>query len=90
MAEWLTGGYAINGILVVIALEALALALLFRLFGIGPGLTAIIFNLLAGACLLLALRTALVSGNEVEIAVFLTGSFVAHLLDLRSRWTANN
>jgi len=43
-------------------------------------------NLLAGGCLLLALRFALVGGAWWLVAACLAGSLLAHLLDLRQRW----
>jgi hypothetical protein len=43
-------------------------------------------NLLAGGCLLLAVRFALTGGQWWQGALCLLGSLVAHLLDLRQRW----
>jgi len=43
-------------------------------------------NLLAGGCLLLALRFALIAAAWWMVAACLAGSLVAHVLDLRQRW----
>ena len=42
--------------------------------------------LLAGACLLLALRAALVGASWPWVAAPLAGAFAAHLADLGLRW----
>jgi hypothetical protein len=42
--------------------------------------------LLAGACLMLALRAALVGASWEWVAAPMAGAGVAHLLDLRLRW----
>ncbi len=49
----------------------------------GPQLAG---NLLAGGCLLLALRFALTGAAWWIVAACLAGSLLAHLLDLKQRW----
>jgi hypothetical protein len=45
-----------------------------------------VFNLLAGACLLMALRSALSGSGWAWIAAWLFAALVAHLADLARRW----
>ncbi len=41
---------------------------------------------LPGACLMLAMRTALTGAAHSWLLLLLVAAFVAHLADLRSRW----
>ena len=86
MAELLLSGRLIDIILLMVALEIVFLHSL-RSRG-APALATLLPNLLAGACLLLALRLALGQASWVWLALALSGSLVAHLLDLRQRWQA--
>ena len=86
MAEFLLDGRAIDWILGLVALEAVALALLRQLGRRGPSLLTLVGNLLSGAFLLLALRNALAGASAGLIGLFLTGSLIAHLADLAARW----
>ena len=51
-----------------------------------PPLATLWPNLLAGSCLLLALRLALGQASWQWLALVLAVSLLAHLLDLRQRW----
>jgi MFS superfamily sulfate permease-like transporter len=69
-------------ILAIMLLEALVLA---RYIKRVPGL---FFALAAGACLVLALRGALLQHGWMEIGLYLALSFVFHVLELR-QWLHN-
>ena len=73
-------------ILLFVVLEAVLLVAWRRRTGAGVAAADLLPNLVAGFCLLVALRTALGGGAWHWIAVALFGSLVAHVLDLRRRW----
>ncbi len=85
MTELFASARIVAAILALVAVEALALALWRRRAGAGPRAVEILPNLLAGACLLLALRAALLDAPWVWIAAPLAASLLAHLADLRHR-----
>lgn len=90
MPQWLTAfiasGAAVDWILAVVAFEALLLAVLGRgIQGRIPS-ASIVFLLLPGVFLLLALRCALTGAGAVDIALCLTLAFVAHVVDVVGRW----
>jgi hypothetical protein len=86
MQSLFASGRIVDVILAVVALESVVLVLLRTWFGSGPGLVQLIPNLLAGVCLMVALRLALVGEPWPEIATALGAALVAHLADLASRW----
>jgi membrane-bound ClpP family serine protease len=63
-------------IIVVMLVEAI---LLLRYFKNAPAMAA---SLAAGACLVLALRAALIQQNWTYVAMFLTLGFVFHILEI--------
>ena len=79
-------GRAVDIVLAVLALELLVIWLWRRRGGpIRPA--DILANALSGACLLLALRTALTGGLAGLVAIWLLLAFTAHLADLvRLAW----
>lgn len=79
------GGLLPLVILGMVALEALALVVLRRRFGIGPGLAPMAGSLLSGGFLVLALYVALVGGSAGLILLCLAASFAVHLSDLAWR-----
>jgi hypothetical protein len=85
MAEFLLGGRAIDWILGLVAVEAVVVIALGA-FGRGPALLPLLANLLSGAFLLLALRSALSGGSSASIYLCLSASLIAHLADLFGRW----
>ncbi|MFY9628748.1 MAG: hypothetical protein WAK03_11460 [Methylocystis sp.] len=86
MDEFIRSGRAIDWILILIALEALAV-LGYRTFtGRGPAPYAFISNIVAGASLLVAMRIALAGASWVWIGFSLMAAFIAHLADLATRW----
>ena len=52
--------------------------------GLAPG--DLFAMLLAGACLVLALRAVLTGSNWPAVALFLGAALVAHVIDLYRRW----
>lgn len=90
MADAFAGGWIIDIILGVMALEAVALIALRRTTARGPSPLEIIVSLAAGVCLLIALRTALTGGPWQWIAAALAASLVAHLSDLCLRWSRSS
>ncbi len=86
MDEFIRSGRAVDWILVVIALEVLALLGYRALTGRGPAPSAFVGNILAGSSLLVALRIALAGASWVWIGLSLTAAFAAHLVDLAIRW----
>lgn len=86
MQDLLASGRLIDIILVGVAVEALALHLLHRRWGVGPGLGRLAANLLAGACLMVAVRLALTDADWTLVAAALLGALAAHLADLSGHW----
>jgi hypothetical protein len=69
----------------VMALEAVVVYVLTALRGDGERYRALLTNLAAGACLVIAVRLALVGADWRWIAAALAASLVAHSLDLAMR-----
>ncbi len=67
-------------------IEGIALAAYHRRTGRGVAAGDMVGVLLAGAFLLLALRSAMTGASWVWTAVWLAAGFVAHLVDLGRRW----
>jgi len=88
VAEYFDNASLIDLILVLVLLEGVVLAAWRRRSGRGPRPMDMLFNLAAGACLLLALRAALVNAGWIWIAASLAGALVAHAIDLYRRWPA--
>jgi hypothetical protein len=78
--------HAVDLILAILALEVAGLILYRHLCRRGPAPADLMATVLAGACLLFALRAALVGAPPAWIGVWLTGALFAHLVDLRRRW----
>jgi hypothetical protein len=86
VGELFATGLVADLILALVGLEALSLLAYRRRTGRGVAPADLVFNLLAGACLLLALRGALVGAGWGWIALCLGAALFAHLADLRRRW----
>ena len=86
MSALFASGRIVDLILLLVLAEAVGLGLLRRATGQGPPPAALLPDLAAGACLLLALRFALRGAAWPVVAACLLGSLVAHLADLRGRW----
>ena len=86
MEEFFRSGLVADVILVVMIAEALLLLVYRKVTGRGPAAADLIAMLLAGACLVLALRAALTGAQWPMVAVFLIAALLAHMLDLYRRW----
>ena len=86
LAEFFSSGLAADLVLAVMFLEGCVLCWVRRQGGRGFSPRTIIISLLPGACLVLALRGALVGAWWGWIALALFASLLAHLADLRQRW----
>jgi hypothetical protein len=86
VGEFFTSGQIADFILGVMALEAVMLLIYRRRTGRGIAPAAVLINLLSGACLILALRSALVGAPWGWTAAWLAAALLAHLIDLRRRW----
>ena len=82
------GAQSIDAILLLVAIEALALFAYRIATGRGPSPMPMLFTLLAGGFLLLALRAALNGASAATVSAFAAAAFVAHGADLASRWAA--
>lgn len=78
--------HLLDAILLLLLLEGMGLALWHRRTGRGPAPWRLVPNLLAGAFLILALRTALAEAPAASLLLWLAAAFLAHLLDLRVRF----
>ena len=86
MSGLFASGRIVDLVLGLTVLEGLALMAYRRRTGRGPAPAPLLANLLAGICLLLAVRAALVDAWWGWLALCLAGSLVAHLADLGLRW----
>ncbi len=85
MADLFASGRIVDAILLLVVLEAIALAALGARSARGPGVLRIVTMLLPGAFLLLALRGALVGQSWSAIASWLALALVAHAADVGLR-----
>ena len=85
MMDLFASGRIADLILGLMALEVVALAIILTATGRGAVVTDLLPNLAAGACLLLALRGALVAAPWPMIAAALAIALVSHLVDLYRR-----
>jgi len=88
MNAFIVDSGAIDWVLALVAFESVALMGWRVATGRGPAPVAFIFNLLAGAFLLLALRGALAGASAGAIASALAAALAAHVADLVWRWNA--
>ena len=80
--DFVASGHAADLILLVMALEAVFLSLFLRKRGFSRLVPGFLAALIAGAALVLALRTALTGGSVVLILIAMGASFVAHLAEI--------
>jgi hypothetical protein len=80
--EWIT----VDGVLAFAVLEALVLAVCCRRSATAPRFAELAPNLIAGLCLMLALRASLAQMGWAWMACWLAGAGVAHGVDLWMRW----
>lgn len=79
MNSLFASGHAVDIVLAVMMVEALAL------IALGRRATTVVIAVLPGALILLAVRAALTGAGWPWVAVALAASFPAHVLDLRRR-----
>jgi hypothetical protein len=84
--EFFTSGRVADLVLGVMLLEAIGLVLYWRKTRRGISPVATLINLLTGACLVLALRSALVGADWGWTAACLAAALFVHVLDLGQRW----
>jgi hypothetical protein len=80
------GGGVVDVILLLVVLEASFLIIHHRVTGRGIAPASFLWNLLSGACLMLAVRAALVSAWWGWVAACLAAAGLAHLADLLRLW----
>jgi hypothetical protein len=87
MADLFASGRIVDLVLLLMLFEAVGSLLLNRKLarGIAPGV--VIFNLGAGAALLMALRAALTHADWSAIAAWLLVALIGHAGELYVRWT---
>ena len=81
MPDWLDPVHAIDAILLIVLVEALAVAWRAPRAAVRGWLA----NLAAGALLLLAIRAALTSTSAAWLALWLAASGIAHAIDVSCR-----
>jgi hypothetical protein len=86
LAGLFESGHIIDLILLLVLLETLALWWLLKRADTRLRLTQLLPNLVAGAALLLALRSALAGADWLWTALALSLALVAHITDLQQRW----
>lgn len=90
MASLFESGRIVDLILVILVLEAVGLCVLatvqMRRGQVSPKVPGLLFNLAAGACLLLALRAVMTGADWTVAGAWLAASLVAHCSDLLRRF----
>ena len=82
MESLVTSGALLDLVLLVVALEVIALALLGNRFPRLPPLTHLLPNIVAGAALMVCLRLSLTEADWRWTPLLLTAALAAHLTDL--------
>lgn len=86
MAQLFDSGLLVDIVLLLVLLEAGVLAAYFCFRKKGIPLADLVPNLLAGAFLLLALRTVLSGGGWMTACACLAAAGLSHVIDLKRRW----
>ena len=86
MSDLFASGRVVDFVLVLMAVEGALLVWHRRRTGRGVPSAELAAFLVAGACLMLALRGALVGASWGWIAAAMAGAGAAHLADLALRW----
>jgi hypothetical protein len=86
MAEWFASGRLVDAILLLVACEVVALALLWQRTRRGVAPADLLPNILAGAFLLLTLRLVLGGAGWIYCGASLAAAGILHLVDLGRRW----
>lgn len=77
---------ALVAIVALLAVEAGALFALHRFRGIGIAPSLIFANAVAGVCLLMAVRSALIDAPAGMTALWVAGAGIGHVTDVWFRW----
>jgi hypothetical protein len=86
MTDFAQSTYLVDLVLAVVAVETIALVLLWRWRRRGVAPAQLLPNLAAGVFLLLALRGALSGASWIWLAACLAAAGLANAADLRQRW----
>ncbi len=86
MAAYLDDGRLIDGIIALLAFEALALVAVRAFLGRGPSVVSPDRQLRGRGRLFLALRAAMADAPFAVIGACLLAALVAHVADLAARW----
>ena len=86
MQQLVDSGRIVDLILLLIVIEVVVLGVIRDRRQSGPRWRELLPNLLAGAALLLALRSAITGATWPWIATWLAAAGMAHIADLRVRW----
>jgi hypothetical protein len=86
MEDFFRSGLLADIILAVMIAEALLLLVYRKVTSRGPAAADLFAMLLAGACLVLALRAVLTGSSWQVVALCLLAALIAHLMDLYRRW----
>jgi hypothetical protein len=81
-----TNGRIVDLILALVVVEAVVLLTYRSITGRGLPAGGLVYNLLAGSFLLLALRSALLASPWAWTAAWLAAALISHLADLAQRW----
>jgi len=87
MAAWFADGRVVALVLVLTLCEGVGLTLLYRRTGRGIPPAALWPNLMAGGALALALLACVTGAAWFWMAAALLAALLAHLADLRVRWS---
>ncbi|MEM6819010.1 MAG: hypothetical protein AAF578_09465 [Pseudomonadota bacterium] len=90
MQAWIESGRIADVMLVVIAIEIIALIAYRLISGKGLLIATVICNAGAGGSLMVALKLVWVEAAWHWVAAALLGSLVFHTIDLVQRWRAEN
>jgi hypothetical protein len=88
VAELFASGRVVDGIIVLMLIEAAVFSLLRKKSGRKASIRALLTNLSAGAALLLSLRAALTGSTWQVVSIWLLAALLAHVADLKMRWAA--
>ena len=76
----------VDGVIALTLLECAALLVFRRLTGGGIGPADFLLNMIAGLCLMLALRSVMRDQHMIWTAMWLLAAGVAHAADIWQRW----
>ena len=86
MQEWIGSGRVLDWLLLLVAVEAVALVLHHRRTGRGVAPRSVLLNLASGAFLLLAMRLGLGGAWWGWVSMCLAAAGLLHAADLRRLW----